>query len=61
MEDNISVTNMTNQELKNLIGELEGKYQKLLKVANKLANEMDSLHVQYMAASEELNKRRTKK
>ena len=51
------VTNLTNNQLSELINELEVKYQKLLKVANKLANEMDSLHDQYVEAMEELNNR----
>ena len=58
MED---IQNMTNIELETFIHELEDKYKKLLKVANKLATEMDSLHEQYIAASEELNKRKINK
>jgi hypothetical protein len=52
------VENLTNQELANLIKDLEEKYGKLLKVANKLAVEMDSLHEQYVEALKEQDKRK---
>lgn len=54
------IKNMTNKELGEFITELEGKYQKLLKVANKLASEMDSLSEQYKEANEELRTRQSK-
>ena len=50
--------NFTNKELDEKITELEEKYQKLLKLASKLASEMDSLHEQYVEAKNELDKRK---
>lgn len=55
-----NINNKTNQEIEDFIAELETKYQKLLKVANKLADEMDSLSTQYKEAKKELDNRRKK-
>jgi hypothetical protein len=44
----------TTEELKDILANCEEKYQKLLKVANKLAEEMDCLSEQYNSAREEL-------
>ena len=51
---------LSNKELNDLISELEVKYQKLLKLAKKLASEMDSIHSQYVEINKELNKRKGK-
>lgn len=51
------VENLTKEELSNELLDLEGKYQKLLKLAKKLAKEMDSLHDRYVEVKTELEKR----
>lgn len=58
MQKETEINNMTNEELVNLISDMESKYGKLLKVAKKLADEMDSLHSQYTSAKSELAKRK---
>lgn len=55
------IRNKTNAELSSFIVECEAKYKKLLKVANKLATEMDSLSSEYKEARAELAKRQEKK
>lgn len=50
--------NLNDKELSDFIQELETKYQKLLKLAKKLGQEMDELHEQYIEAQKELNKRK---
>ncbi len=54
-----TVKNMTNAELSAFVAECEEKYKKLLKVANKLASEMDSLSEQYKEAKAEIMNRKT--
>ena len=54
-----TITNKTNSELSDFIAECEEKYKKLLKVAKKLADEMDNLSEQYKEAKNELMKRKT--
>jgi len=49
---------LNDKELSDFIKELETKYQKLLKLAKKLGQEMDELHEQYIEAQKELNKRK---
>lgn len=56
-----TIENKTNAELNAFIKECEGKYQKLLKLANKLAEEMDNLSMQYKQAREEMSKRQQHK
>lgn len=51
------IENKTNEELGAFISECEEKYRKLLKVANKLASEMDSLSDEYKRAKAEIAKR----
>lgn len=55
-----SIKDKTNDELLAFVKECEEKYQKLLKVANKLADEMDSLSAQYNEANNEIKKRNIK-
>ena len=57
---NNTIKNKTNAELGAFISECEEKYKKLIKVANKLAEEMDSLSGQYQEAKAELTKRQKK-
>ena len=52
------LSNLTEKELNDLIAELENKYQKLLKLAKKLAEEMDGLHDKYIEVQKELNDRK---
>ena len=54
-----TITNMTNTELNVFVAECEEKYRKLLKLANKLASEMDNLSAQYKEAKAELMNRQT--
>lgn len=56
-----SIKDKTNDELLAFVKECEEKYQKLLKVANKLADEMDSLSAQYNEANNEIKKRNVKR
>ena len=56
-----TIKNKTNSELKEFINECEEKYKKLIKLANKLADEMDSLSSKYNEANEEMNKRKISK
>ena len=60
MGSNTIIKNKTNAELGKFISECEEKYKKLLKVANKLADEMDSLSEQYKEAKKELIQRKQK-
>lgn len=52
--------NKTNAELTAFMKECDEKYKKLLKLANKLADEMDSLSEQYNAANDEMKRRQKK-
>jgi len=52
------IEKLTNKELKDLTQELEDKYQKILKLAKKVASELDSIHTQYVEVQKELNKRK---
>lgn len=54
---NNTIENKTNAELKEFVEECESKYQKLLKVANKLAEEMTNLSMQYNEAKDEIIRR----
>lgn len=56
-----TIKNKTNSELKEFINECEEKYKKLIKLSNKLADEMDSLSSKYNEANEEMNKRKISK
>lgn len=56
-----SIRTKTNAELNELIKECEEKYQKLLKVANKLADEMDNLSMLYNEANDEIKIRQVVK
>ena len=55
-----SIKNKTNAELTAFMKECDEKYKKLLKLANKLADEMDSLSEQYDAANDEMKRRQKK-
>lgn len=55
-----TISKMTNAELGAFISECEEKYKKLLKVARKLADEMDTLSGQYKEAKKELTERQKK-
>ena len=52
-----SIKDKTNAEILAFVGECEEKYKKLLKLAKKLADEMDSLSEQYKEANNEIKKR----
>lgn len=55
--EEVTLMNMTNEELNAFIDDLNSKYAKLRKVAKKMAKEMDSIFDQYHMAKKILNER----
>lgn len=52
------LSNLTEKELNDMLAELENKYQKLLKLAKKMGEEMDTLHDKYVEIQKELKNRK---
>lgn len=58
--DKIVLDNLTDQQLKDIMSDLNEKFRKLRNLASKIAEEMDNISEQYQEIISEIEKRKTK-